>query len=240
MVHVGTVEIGDNVLVGNNACFPINSSVPSDTTIAVNTVPPPHGAAPGGVWVGNPPTRINDSEVIANTEGTRFDRVLMFTSEVMIIFIPGTLWALTIVTWLYLFVYLVFTHGVVSDNLVWQMAFGAMLLIPLRAIWAIIGGLLVRVIQSGFTRTPVEKNVDYWHFLCYRWRIYNKVWAFFVIPMLLDDFSGCMWMNRIVTLLTMAEIEEDVLIVHHGLFKDHDYIKLRKGATINESVIVST
>lgn len=55
-----------------------------------------------------------------------------------------------------------------------------------------------------------------------------------------DDFSGCMWMNRIIRLLTMAEIEENVLIVHHGLFKDHDYIKVRKGATINESVILRT
>jgi carbonic anhydrase/acetyltransferase-like protein (isoleucine patch superfamily) len=240
MFHVGTVEIGDNVLVGNNSCFPINSSVPSDTTIAVNTVAPPEGAAPGGVWVGNPPTRITDNIVVPFTPGSRIDQTLMLTSEVMIIFIPGTLWACTILTWLYLFVYLVFTLDVISDNPIWQTAFGAMLLIPLRAIWAIIGGFIVRVIQSGFTRTPEEKNVGYWDSLCYRWRIYNKVWAFFVIPMLLDDFSGCMWMNRIVNFLTMAEIEEDVLIVHHGLFKDHDYIKVRKGATINESAILRT
>lgn len=239
MFHVGTVKIGANVLVGNNSCFPINSSVPDDTTIAVNTGAPPDDAPAGGVWVGNPPVRITDNVVVPHVQGSIWDRALMFTSEVLIIFIPGTLWALTILTWLYLFVYLVYTLDLIGHP-VWQTAFGSMLLVVLRATWAIIGGFLARVIQSGFTRTPVEKNVGYWHSLCYRWRIYNKIWAFFLIPMLLKDFSGCMWMNRIVTLLTMAEIEEDVLIVHHGLFKDHDYIKVRKGATINESVILRT
>jgi len=240
MFHVGTVEIGDNVLVGNNSCFEISSKVPSETTIAVNTGAPPDGAAPGGVWVGNPPVRITDNAIVPFTPGRLWDRAMMFISEVLILFIPATLWACNILTWLYLFVYLVFTLGIISDSLAWQTAFGAMLLIPLRSIWAIIGGLIARVIQSGFTRTPEEQNVGYWDSLCYRWRIYNKVWAFFLIPMLLDDFSGCMWMNRIIRFLTMAEIEDDVLIVHHGLFKDHDYIKIRKGATINESVILRT
>jgi serine acetyltransferase len=41
---VGTVNIGDNVLVGNNASFMINTAVPSDTTVAVNTGAPPADA----------------------------------------------------------------------------------------------------------------------------------------------------------------------------------------------------
>jgi carbonic anhydrase/acetyltransferase-like protein (isoleucine patch superfamily) len=126
------------------------------------------------------------------------------------------------------------------ESIFLQTIFGGVLLVPLRAFWAIIGGLLARLIFTGFSRTPRERNVGFWAYLPFRWRIYNKIWAFFFIPMLLDDFSGSIWMNRLVNLLTMAEIEDDVLIVHHGLFKDHNYIRIRNGATINESCILRT
>ena len=201
MFHVGTVNIGSDVLMGNNACLPINSSCPSNSTIAVNTGAPPSDAAPGGVWVGHPAVRITDNVIVPFTSGRMIDRIIMFLSEVLIIFIPAALWACTVLTWLYLFVYLVFTLGIISNSTIAQTAFGASLLIPLRAIFAVLGGFLVRVIQSGFTRTPKAQTVGYWHSLCYRWRIYNKVWAFFVLPMLMDDFSGSVWMNRIVCLL---------------------------------------
>jgi hypothetical protein len=61
-------------------------------------------------------------------------------------------------------------------------------LIPIRVAWAIIAGLFVRVLFSGFARNAEEKNVGYWDPLCYRWRIYNKVWAFYLFPMRIDDF----------------------------------------------------
>jgi hypothetical protein len=44
------------------------------------------------------------------------------------------------------------------------------------------------VIFSGFARNAKEKSVGYWNPLCYRWRIYNKVWAFYLFPMRIDDF----------------------------------------------------
>jgi non-ribosomal peptide synthetase-like protein len=238
--HVGTVEIGDNVLVGNNACFMVNTSVPSDTTIAVNTGAPPDDAEPGGIWVGYPPVRITDNNEAPFPEGSFFKRTLMLVSEVLIIFIPGTLWACCILSWLYIFVFGVLRPGWLPEIYILKLLIGAILLVPLRAFWAILGGLTARFILTGFSRTPEEKNVGYWDFLPFRWRIYNKLWAFFLIPMLLDDFSGSQWMNRLVNFLSMAEIEEDVLIVHHGLFKDHNYVRVRKGATINESVVLRT
>ena len=42
------------------------------------------------------------------------------------------------------------------------------------------------------------------------------------------------------TLLTLAHIEKDELIVHHGPFKDHNNVRVCKGATINESVMLRT
>jgi non-ribosomal peptide synthetase-like protein len=240
MFHVGRVDIGDDVLVGNNACFPIGTSVPSNSTVAVNTGAPPSDASPGGVWVGNPPVRITDNVLVPHPHGRKIDRAIMLISEVLIIFVPGTFWALTILTWLYLFVFLINFGDIFPDNKVIQAAFGAALLIPIRAAWAIIAGLFVRVLFSGFARNAEEKNVGYWDPLCYRWRIYNKVWAFYLIPMLLDDFTGCMWMNRLMRLLTTCIIEDNVLIVHHGLFKDHNYVRVRRGATINESCVLRT
>ena len=158
----------------------------------------------------------------------------------LIVLIPGTFWALTILSWLYLFVFLAFHLELIPDNIVAEAVFGAALLIPIRVIWAIFAGLFVKVVFSGFARKPEEKNVGYWDPLCYRWRIYNKVWAFYLIPMLLDEFIGSMWMNRLVNLLTKSVIEDNVLIVHHGALKDHNYIRVRHGATINESCVLRT
>jgi non-ribosomal peptide synthetase-like protein len=240
MFHVGTVDIGDDVLVGNNACFPIGTSVPSNSTVAVNTGAPPSDATSGGVWVGNPPIRITDNVLVPQPHGRKIDRAIMLISEVLIIFVPGTFWALTILSWLYLFVFLVLPLNNIPDNTVFQAALGAALLIPIRATGAIFAGLFVRVIFTGFARKVKEKNVGYWDPLCYRWRIYNKVWALYLLPMLIDDFCGSMWMNCLVTLLTMCTIEDNVLIVHHGLFKDHNYVRVRRGATINESCVLRT
>eukprot|EP00522_Entomoneis_paludosa_P005036 CAMPEP_0172472556 /NCGR_PEP_ID=MMETSP1065-20121228/68396_1 /TAXON_ID=265537 /ORGANISM="Amphiprora paludosa, Strain CCMP125" /LENGTH=2003 /DNA_ID=CAMNT_0013230703 /DNA_START=85 /DNA_END=6096 /DNA_ORIENTATION=+ len=240
MFHVGRVNIGDNVLAGNNSFFPINCNVPNDTTIAVNTSCPDEGAPSGGIWVGHPAQRISDNVVTPHPHGKLHDRFFMFMSEVMIVFIPAIFFAFTILTWLYLWVFLVHTSGLIPDNRALQALFGGILLLPLRAFWAIVAGLFAKVTLSGFTRVPVTKEVGFWDPLCYRWRIYHKVWAFFVIPTLLKDFSGCIWTNRLINLLTMAEIEEDVLIVHHGVFRDHDFVRVRKGATINESCIFRT
>jgi non-ribosomal peptide synthetase-like protein len=238
--HVGTVEIADDVLVGNNACLSIGTSVPSNSTIAVNTGAPPSHATSGGVWVGNPPVRITDNILVPQPHGRKIDQAIMILSEVLIVVIPGTLWALTVFTWLYLFVFLVFTLDLIPDNAVLQAAFGAAFLIPVRVTGALLAGLFVRVIFSGFARKAKEKNVGYWDPLCYRWRIYNKVWASYLLPMLVDYISGSMWMNHLVTLLTMCTIEDNVLIVHHGLFKDHNYVRVRHGATINESCVLRT
>ena len=152
-------------------------------------------ATPEGVWVGHHPLRIIENVVVPFVPGSVFERVMMVVSEVGIIFVPETFWALTILLWLYLFAFVAFTLDVIHDNAVIQAIFGAALLVPIRAGWA---GLTARVIFSGLARKPEKKSVSYWDPLCDGWRIYNKIWAFYLIPMLLDDFSGCMWMNRII------------------------------------------
>ena len=118
--HVGRVKIGDNVLVENNMCFPINTLVPSDMTIAVNTSSPLTDATRKAVWVGHHPLRITENVVVPFVPGSVFDREMMVILEVGIIFVPGTFWALTILSWLYLFVFVAFTLDVIPDNAVIQ------------------------------------------------------------------------------------------------------------------------
>jgi non-ribosomal peptide synthetase-like protein len=238
-ISVGRVTIGDNVLVGNNSCFFINSVVPSNSTIAVNTGAPPPGAEPGGVWLGYPANRITENKLEPYPKGKITDRISLFLADTLVLFIPGMFYALTILSWIFLFSYFALNIEHLKFNLMAATAVGALLTVPLRLVWAIVGGLFARYLFGGLKREADEKSAGFWDNLCYRWRIYNKVWAFYVILML-DEFTGSEWMNGLINFLTLAEIEKDVLIMHHGLFKDHNYVKIRRGATINEGCVLRT
>jgi len=224
----------------------VDSDVSDRIILGVNTVSPPPGAK-HGIWVGVPPVRLVDYEDVPFPEGTWCDEIIMFISEVGIVFIPGFFWTLAILSWLFLFVGLTTPLGLNLFDimnfpvrvLVHSLVAGC-ILVAMRTIWGVIAGFCARFIFAGCVSKPKEQNLSYWSAVCYRWRIYNKIWAFFIIPMLIDGFNGSMIMNFLVSLLSLATIESDVLISHYGVFKDHNYIKIRKGATINEACILRT
>ena len=240
MILPAIFTLSQFVLGGNNSFYPINCVVPDNTTVAVNTSCPPPGAPPGGIWVGHPAVRIADNVATPHPHGKLRDEIFFFASEVLIVFVPAVFMAFTILTWIYLWIYFVFGSGLIPDDDRLIAFCGGVLLVPLKLFWGLISGFFAKVTLSGFTTVPIEKNVDFWDPLCYRWRVYHKVWAFFLIPVMLKDFSGSRWMNRLLNLVTMAEIEDDVLIVHHGVFRDHDYVRVRRGATVNEACIFRT
>merc|ERR1719499_1036808 len=113
-------------------------------------------------------------------------------------------------------------------------------LVVLKAVCVLSGGLLFGNMAWLVRGKIVPSEFEYWASFVDRWRISNKLINVCVKEQLLAPFFGTRWLNKVLRLVSNAQIDSSALVVDGGSFRDHDLVRIGPNAVVNCKTVFRT